>query len=110
MVIGDINAKICKQGKHESDVINKYGTGQRNERETTLLEFARSRGLHIANGKYQKKKNTLWTWQSPDGCTRNQIDFIMTTRKDTIMDVAVINRVNTGSDHRLVRSKVKFNV
>ncbi len=109
MVIGDFNAKIGKQKDTEASVMGKYGTGIRNERGDRLIEFARSRNLYIANGKFQRKEKNLWTWKSPDGATRNQIDFIMTNQRDTIMNISVINRVNTGSDHRLLRSKVKFN-
>ena len=90
--------------------MGKYGTGQRNDRWDRPVEFARSRDLYIVNDKYQKKENALWTWKNPDECTRNQMDFIMTNRQDIIIDVAVINRVNTGSDHKFVRSKVKFSV
>ena len=108
MVIGDFNAKIGKQRSDETNVMGKYGIGQRNERGDRLIEFAVSRGLYIANGKFQKKGNRLWTWRSPDGNTRNEIDFIMTNRPDTIKDVVVMNRVNTGSDHLLVRCKVDF--
>ena len=32
----------------------------------------------------------------------------MTNRPDIIKNVVVMNRVNTGSDHRLVRCKVDF--
>ena len=32
----------------------------------------------------------------------------MTNKPDTIKDLVVMNRVNTGSDHRLVRCKVDF--
>jgi hypothetical protein len=110
MIIGDFNAKIGKQKHHEEDVMGKHGIGERNERGDRLIEFAGSRKMYIANGKFQKKESRMWTWQSPDASTRNQIDFIMTNKKDTIMNVDVINKVNTGSDHRMVRSKVKFGI
>src|SRR5580700_345016 len=38
----------------------------------------------------------------------NEIDFNMTTLIDTVKDVKVLNRVNLGSDHRLIRSKIQF--
>src|SRR5271156_1077095 len=34
--------------------------------------------------------------------------FIMTNKENTIEDLTVINRVNTGSDHRLVRARFYF--
>ena len=35
---------------------------------------------------------------SLDGKTKNEIDYIITAREDTIKDVTVINRLK-GSDH-----------
>ena len=46
--------------------------------------------------------------ESPDGSVKNEIDFIMTNKENTIEDLPVINRVNTGSDHRLVRARFYF--
>ena len=109
MIIGDFNAKIGRRQSHESTIMGKYGTGHRNERGDRLLEFARSRNMYICNGKFQKNEKQLWTWKSPDGLTKNEIDFIMTSRRDTVTDVTIMNKVNIGSDHRFVRSKVMFN-
>ncbi|PZC83853.1 hypothetical protein B5X24_HaOG207010 [Helicoverpa armigera] len=41
--------------------------------------------------------------------TKNEIDFIMTNKKHIVRDVSVINRFNTGSDHRLVRGSLNIN-
>lgn len=106
MVIGDFNATIGSQREGESHVLGKYGVGHRNERGDRLIEFATSRNLHIANTKFHKKSK--WTWKSPDGKTLNEIDFIMTNRISTVKDVKVLNKVNAGSDHRLIRSKIQF--
>jgi len=98
MVLGDFNAKIGMRMKGESAIMGKYGIGIRNERGDRLIEFAASRQLYIANAKFPKKATRKWTWRSPDGKTKNEIDYIMTTREDTIKEVTVINRVK-GSDH-----------
>ena len=41
-------------------------------------------------------------WESPDGNTKNEIDYIMTDKPSMVTDVTVINRVNIGSDHRIM--------
>ena len=64
--------------------------------------------MYIANGKFQKKPNRKWTWKNPEGSIKIEIDFIMTNRQDTILNLTVIKRVNTGSDHRLVRCRVNL--
>src|SRR5277367_5522719 len=109
MVIGDFNAKIGTRKIGEDNIMGKSGIGERNERGERLIEFATSRKLYIANSKFPKKSSRKWTWKSPDGSVKNEIDFIMTNRSNTIEDLTVLNRVNTGSDHRLVRCKVNFN-
>ncbi len=52
------------------------------------------------NTQFQKKAGRRWTWRSPDGNTKNEIDYIMTDKPSMVTDVTVINRVNIGSDHR----------
>src|SRR5271156_3493502 len=103
--MGDFNATIGKQQDGENHVLGRHGAGRRNERGDRLVEFATSRNLYIANTKFHMKSK--WTWRSPDGKTTNEIDFII-NRVETVKDVQVINRVNVGSDHRMVRNKIQF--
>ena len=62
------------------------------------------------NSFFQKPPHRKWTWMSPDGSTRNEIDFIITNEKRIFNDVSVIHRVKTGSDHRIVRGTLDINV
>ena len=48
-------------------------------------------------------------WRSPDGHTRNEIDYIMTDKPSMVTDVTIINRVNIGSDHRMVMGSITLN-
>ena len=48
----------------------------------------------------------MWTWRSPNLTTKNMIDYILTDFPKYFKDVSVLNRLNTGSDHRLVRAKI----
>ena len=109
IVMGDFNAKIGTRVDGEQNVMGLYGNGLRNERGSRLIEFATSRKLYIANTKFNKKISRKWTWRSPDGSIRNEIDFIMTSDPSSIKDVSVISKVNTGSDHRLVRCRLSVN-
>ena len=48
--------------------------------------------------------------QSSDDKTKNETDFIMPDKKHIIfMNISMINRFNTGSDHRLVRCTRNIN-
>ena len=71
-------------------------------KEETLVEWATSKNFKIMNTQFQKKAGRRWTWRSPDGNTKNEIDYIMTDKPSMVTDVTVINRVNIGSDHRMV--------
>ena len=61
------------------------------------------------NTQFQKKAGRRWTWSSPDGHTRNEIDYIMTDKPSMVTDVTVINRINIGSDHRMVMGSITLN-
>ena len=54
------------------------------------------------NTRFQKKAGKRWTWRSPDGHTRNEIDYIMTDKLSMVTDVNL-------SDHRILIGSVKLN-
>ena len=58
----------------------------------------------------QKKVGRRWTWKSPNGVKKNEIDDILTNRPDIVIDITFINQVNIGNDHRLVMSNIKLDV
>ena len=62
------------------------------------------------NTMFQKEAGRRWTWKSPNGVTKTDIDYILTNRPDIVTDVTVINQVNFGSDHRMVISNIKLDV
>ena len=59
---------------------------------------------------FQKKAGRKWTWKSPNGVAKTEIDYILKTRPYIGIEVTVVNQVNTGSDHRMVISNIKLNV
>ena len=73
--IGDWNAKVGSQ--ETPRVTGKYGLGMRNEAGQSLIEFCQENALVIANILVQQHKRRPYTWTSPDGQHRNQIDFIL---------------------------------
>ncbi|XP_033102502.1 craniofacial development protein 2-like [Anneissia japonica] len=105
IIIGDFNAKIGKNNVIEE--VGKFGIGERNERGERLLEFVASRNLFIRN-TFFKKNDRYWTWESPNAATHNLIDYVISNKRSILMDVAVIPKVDTGSDHRLVRAKIRI--
>ena len=109
IVMGDFNAKVGGQTNTSERATGCFGLGQRNERGDTLVEWATSKNFKIMNTQFQKKAGRRWTWRSPDGNTKNEIEYIMTEKPSIVTDVTVINRVNIGSDHRMVMGSITLN-
>ena len=74
-IIGDWNAKVGSQ--ETPGVTGKFGLGIQNEAGQRLIEFCQDNALVIANTLLQQHKRRLYTWTSPDGQHRNQMDYIL---------------------------------
>lgn len=108
VVTGDFNAKIGEKQLGDSFYIGNYGLGQRNDRGDTLVNYINAEKLFCLNTFYKKQQQRRWTWRSPDGQSKNEIDFILANDRKICTDVSVLNRFNTGSDHRLVRANIQI--
>ena len=71
----DWNARVGSQ--EILRVIGKLGLRVKNEAEQKLTEFCKENALVIANTLFQQYKRRVYTWTSPDGQHRNQIDYIL---------------------------------
>ena len=78
-IIGDWNAKIGSQ--EIPGVIGKFGLGVQHEAGQRLTEFCQENILVMANTLLQQHKRRLYTWTSPDGQHRNQIDYILCSQR-----------------------------
>ncbi len=56
--------------------------------------FSSQHKFLIANRFFQENKDRYWTWESPDGKTRYQIDYILSNQKGIIQDCEVITRAD----------------
>ena len=74
-IIGDWNAKVGSQ--ETPGVTGKFGLGIRNEVGQRLIEFCQENALVITSTIFQQHKRRLYTWTSPDGQHRHQIDYIL---------------------------------
>ncbi|XP_023946281.2 LINE-1 reverse transcriptase homolog [Bicyclus anynana] len=110
MVIGDFNAKIGKPKCNESLIMGKFGYGVRNSRGERLVQYALEYKLSIMNTYFNKKNSRKWTWISPDGKTKNELDFIMCNNPKNITNTEVLNNVDFPSDHRIVRATLSLKI
>ena len=69
-----------------------------------LTEFCQEKALVIANTLFQQHKKRLYTWTSPDGQYRNQIDYILCSQRWRNSTPSAKTRpgADCGSDHELL--------
>ena len=105
-VLGDFNAKIGVGSE-----IGKHSIGVENENGQRLVHFALQNDLVAANAWRSGHLRRKYTWKSPDGVHRNQIDFIFMRRAE----IEEVGRCRSfpgadtiQTDHVLVDAKVSF--
>ena len=80
-----------------------------NEAGQRLIEFCQENALVIANTLFQQHKRRLYTWTSPDGQHRNQIDYILCQRwRSSIQSTKTRPGADCGSDHELFITKFRL--
>ena len=109
IIIGDLNAKIGNEEIYKSITGGHSKHTESNENGKKLIEFATEMKMKIMNTCFQRKNIYKATWVSPYGNTCNQIDHVMTERKDAnaIKNVRSQRGAEGGSDHYMVKVIVK---
>ncbi|VDO33154.1 unnamed protein product [Haemonchus placei] len=65
-----------------------------------VSEFIMSTHTIHGNSQFQKPSHSRWTWESPDGQLRNEMDLIIFNRRFCMADVGVVR----GWDRTIVSS------
>ena len=75
-----------------------------------LIELCQENALVIANTLLQQHNRRLYTWTSPDGQHRNQIDYILCIQrwKSSIESVKARPGAYCGSDHEHLIAKFRL--
>ena len=107
---GDFNAHVGKEDNNDKSWYYHERTN-RNGRllKDTLLECE----MENTNTRFQKHRRKMWTHLSDGTLTKSQIDFILVRKKwrNSVKDTEAYNFFNSlGSDHRLVRTKLKLSL
>ena len=107
-MIRDWNAKVGSQ--ETSGVTGKFGLGVQNEAGQRLIEFCQENALVIANTLFQQHKRRLYTWTSPDGQYRNQIDYIFCSQRwrSSIQSAKTRLGADCGSDGDILVAKFRL--
>jgi len=107
-IIGDWNAKVGSQ--ETPGVMGKFGLGLQNEAGQRLIEVCEENSLVIANTLFQQHKTRLYTWTSPDGQYKNQIDYILCSQKwkSSIQSAKTRPGADYSLDHELLIAKFRL--
>ena len=103
-LIGDWNGKVGNI--EEKGVTGRFGLGKQNAAGERLIKFCIENELFISNTMFFQHKRRLYTWTSPDGKKRNQIDYIL-GRKSAIQEVKTLPGADSGTDHELLHATIK---
>ena len=80
------NAKVGSQ--EIPGVTDRFGLGVQNEAGQRLKEFCQENALVIANLLFQQHRSRLYTWTSPDGQYRNQVDYMLLPKMEKLYTVS----------------------
>ena len=103
-----LNAKVGSQ--ETPGLTDKLGLGVQNEEGQRLIEFCQENALAITNTLFQQHKRRFYTWTSPDGQHRNQIDCILCSQRwrSSIQSEKTRQRADCGSEHELLIAKFRL--
>ena len=81
-----------------------------NENGDLLTHFSASNGMVIGGTIFQHKDIHKYTWISPNGIHKNQIDHILINLKwrSSLQDVKVMRSADASTDHYLVMAKLQL--
>ena len=91
-------------------IIGKFSLGVWNEAGKRLIELCQENALLIENTLFQQNKGRLYTWKSPDGQHRNQIDYNLCSQRwrSSIQSGKTRPGADCGSDHEHLITKFRF--
>ena len=102
-IIGDWNAKVGSQRylEKQANLVLEYKMKQVKGQQSFQKKNST---LVIANILFQQHKRRHYTWTSPDGQYRSQIDYILCSQiwRSSIQSVKTRPGADCGSDHELI--------
>ncbi|XP_018405972.1 PREDICTED: craniofacial development protein 2-like [Cyphomyrmex costatus] len=108
LVMGDFNGKIGNNNNNLDEIMGRHGLGKaRNNNDERLIDLCMANRLFIGSTRFPHKDIHKYTWQAPDGVTRNQIDHVLIDKKHlkSLLDVRTMRSADMYSDHKLVVNK-----
>jgi exonuclease III len=115
LIMGDFNARVSQQQHLDgSSVVGKHAVDDLNENGQRLTDLCSNNDLIIANTFFEHKQIHQMTWMHPGNKKWHMIDYTLVNRKfrSSVEDVRVYRMAagSIGTDHHLVRTKIKFHL
>jgi len=110
LVMGDFNTKVGRREPSEmTSADGLYGLGETNEAGKQLEDFCLEHELALDNTMFKQHPRRLYTWTSPDGNNRNQIDYISIAQrwKTSFMNCRTYPGADCDTDHQLLVATLK---
>jgi len=105
IIQGDFNAKIGIDNTGMATIMGKHALDSaRNNNGDRLIDYCVTNQLFVGGSKFPHKNIHKYTWTSPDGRTKNQIDHVLVNKKflSSLQDVRAMRGADIHSDHQLV--------
>lgn len=110
IMMGDFNAQISESRNGFEETIGPFGSGKLTDNGERLLHLCLTNEMKIMNTFFKHKRIHKTTWTSPDGETKNEIEYICVNKRwaKCTQDVRVKRGADIGSDHELLTGKIKM--
>jgi hypothetical protein len=77
IILGDFNAKVGRENNFQPTIGNESLHEISNDNEVRVVNFATSKNLLVRTTMIPHRNIHKYTWASPEGKTRNQIDHVL---------------------------------
>jgi hypothetical protein len=81
ILLADFNAKMGREDTFKSIIWNESLLQDSNDSGVRVVNFATSKKIVVKSMMFPHQKIHKYTWTSPDGKTRNQIDHVLIDRR-----------------------------
>lgn len=110
ILMGDFNAQLGREKRYR-DIIGKWTAQRRtNKNGIRLVEFCRNHDMISKSTYFKRRPNKLKTWKHPDWKKGEwQLDHVCMDKNyhKEIYNVKVLRGTDTGSDHYMIKIKIK---
>ena len=110
IILGDANAKVGSDNTGWEGTMGNEELGTMNNNGLRFASLCAENSLVICGTCFKHKDIYKYTWTSPNGYDRNQIDHVAIRRRfrRSLLDVRAQRGADTASDHHLVRCKIRL--